>query len=302
MLMHWAGLRNLVTLRGGLHSVTVSLAYVVHVDRMCAVMLNKMPTYIGPSVRILQLPRPSWSRYGSRLLQMQHERGCPFSFGVLELCSTMSSLLELWELSHGTPIPKARNSFLGSYTSLEYLYYTRDRIDEQFAVIHANLYDQNSMDKCILCAARIVEYSVTWSNYIPPQTTHVCEELCHALQTQDLANQWAGSFDVLAWTLFSLSTAPSNFKGRPWVISHLKSMIGSRYATDVWPTDWQTAELDNLKSFVWCSSACARRFDEVCSELDPNLNEIREIKAEPDAEELRTDHLRIADAISEVEG
>ena len=217
--VHWAGLRHLVELRGGIHSLAVSLPYVLHVDRQVANIVNKPPTYIRPTAPGVQIPMPSWSKYGSgfaELLSRNTQRSCSFQPRVLEYCIATCGLLELHEALESPP--EARDTYLRSHISSQFLYYSRDWVDEQFAILHADLFNNDSRDKCILWASRVVEYPVTWRNNVPTFSTYLCAQLSETLSRQDILAVWSDNLDVLIWILFALAVAAQPFQGRNWVV------------------------------------------------------------------------------------
>jgi len=263
--MNWAGLRQLVRLRGGIHYLTVALPYVVHVDRACATMAGLPPTYVGPVLRIQQLPPPPWSKYGSGFAKAKQCVPQIFTFRVLDHCLDTCGLLELYEASATGSKSQSRQVHILS--NHEYLYYRRDRVDEEFAVLHSELFQQDTPDRCILLATRIVEYPVTWANYVPTLTIHLCTELCKALQRQDILHDWSAHLDVFIWILFAMAVSPWPFDGRDWVVAHLGEMLDAKYGPEPRLDTWKLDEIENLKSFLW-SDHYAKRCNELFRELE----------------------------------
>ncbi|KIX05892.1 uncharacterized protein Z518_03865 [Rhinocladiella mackenziei CBS 650.93] len=275
LVMNWNAMRHLVNMRGGIHYLTVALAYVVHVDRLCATMLGLHPTYSVSSPLTMhqhQFCRPAWSTYGSGFTTLERSQEHSFSHLVLEHSLNTCELLSLYEARQAaTAAPSSfrRGPFLQRPRpfSPEYLYYRRDRVDEQFAVLYADLLNESTPSKCILLATRIVEYPVTWANYVPTLTIHLCTELCTILRRQDLFQGWSGLLDVLRWILFAMVTSPWPFDGRDWAMSSLQGLIGAKYGPDHWPDRWWEEELKNLQDFAW-SRAHDAKLGQMRRELD----------------------------------
>ncbi|EXJ89055.1 hypothetical protein A1O3_02119 [Capronia epimyces CBS 606.96] len=289
--MNWTAMRHLVNIRGGVHNLTVALAYVVHVDRVCATMLGTHPTYVSPSPRLHPFNRPPWATYSPGFVRLEASQGHLATGPVLEHCLNTCELLSLYDAVHRAPSSEDHAS-VPSPPSPEYLYYLRDRVDEQFAILYAEMLNQNTPSKCILMATRIVEYPVTWANYVPSLTMDLCAELCALLRSQDLFDFWSGALDVLSWIFFVLATSPWPFAGREWAVTCLQGIIGAKYGAAQWPKDWWKEELANVKNFAWFETKQSSSFRQACNELEagtrreslPENENGPKPKIEPDAE------------------
>lgn len=265
--MNWAALQHLVSLRGGVHYLTVSLAYVVHVDRLCATMAGVLPTYMTSAGRLQHFSRPPWSPYSPGFTKLETSHSVVVDAPVLEHCLSTCELLALHDAFHSRT-RTTRQSVLSPPPSPQYLYYLRDQVDEQFAILYAKTLTQNTPSRCILLATRIVEYPVTWANYVPTLTMDLCSELCGILRRQDLFDCWSESLDVLSWILFVILTSPWPFEGREWAVIHLRGIIGARYGSVGWPEGWRTEELKNLTAYAWYEAHYASRLEQVFQELE----------------------------------
>jgi hypothetical protein len=270
LTMNWNAMRSLVSLRGGIHYLTTALPYVVHVDRLCATLLGVYPTYINPPAQLYQACRVPGIKYGSGLKALAESPNQPVSDSVLEFAADACELLTLHEAIYDAS-SRASDADLPQPASPEYLYYRRDRVDERFAVLHADLRGHTTMSKCVLLATRIVEYPVTWANYTPTLTVHLCTELCAILQGQDLLEIWSGQLHVLRWTLLVLATSSGQFRGRDWVITFLLDLLDARYGVNLWPEHWKEDELSNLNSFVWAEARMANSLSRVCSDVEQDF-------------------------------
>ncbi|EXJ94975.1 hypothetical protein A1O1_00093 [Capronia coronata CBS 617.96] len=265
--MNWTAMRHLVNLRGGVHNLTMALAYVVHVDRLCATMLGARPTYVSPSPRLHQLNRPSSITYSSGFVRLETFQSHLVGSPVLEHCLSTCELLSLHQAFHEAPSSEHRAG-PPLPSSPEYLYYLRDRVDEDFAILYSEMLHQNTPAKCILLATRIAEYPVTWANYVPSITMDLCTELCAMLRNEDLFECWSGALDVLSWILFVLLTSPWPFEGRDWALSCLQGIIGAKYGAAQWPSNWWEDELASVKAFAWSDAKYSVKFAQVCKELE----------------------------------
>ncbi|KAI1611684.1 hypothetical protein EDD36DRAFT_296296 [Exophiala viscosa] len=265
--MNWAALQHLVSLRGGVHYLTVSLAYVVHVDRLCATTSGVLPTYMSSGGRLRLFNRPPWSKYSPGFSKLETSPTLAVDIPVREQCLSTCELLALYDAFH-SPKGKNRHTVLSPPPSPEYLYYLRDQVDEQFAILYASTLRQDTPSRCILLATRIVEYPVTWANYVPTMTMDLCGELRGMLRRQDLFECWSDSLDVLSWILFVMLASPWPFEGRAWAVVHLRGIIGARYGAAAWPEEWRAEELGNLTAYAWNERHYSSRLEQVFTELE----------------------------------
>ncbi|KAJ4518436.1 hypothetical protein HRR90_002225 [Exophiala dermatitidis] len=290
--MNWAAMRQLVNLRGGVHNLTVALAYVVHVDRLGATMLGSQPTYVTHSARLHRFSRPPWGTYSPGFVRLEQFQRHLITRPVLEHCLNTCELLALYEAFHQPALP-APTTRQGTSTrppppsSSEYLYYLRDRVDEEFTLLYCSMLKQNTPSKCVLMAVRIVEYPVTWANYVPSLIVDLCTELCTLLRKQDLFECWFGASDLLGWILFVLLTSQWPFAGRDWALNNLRGIIGAKYGSAQWPENWWEEELTSVKSFAWSDARFLPKFRQVCRELQTGTHhqspwqEHKQAKIEP---------------------
>jgi hypothetical protein len=267
--MNWNALKHLVHVRGGVHYLTVALAYVVHVDRLCATMFGVRPTYVSSPGRLHPFTRPPWSTYSPGFSGLEQWNSPLIAGPVLEQCLNTCELLALHEAFYpASGGRRAGPTTLKLPASPEYLYYLRDKVDEQFALLYAELLHQLTPSRCVLLATRIVEYPVTWANYVPTLTVDLCTVLCAILRRQDLFEVWSGSLDVLSWVLFVMLASPWPFDGRDWALSYLRGIVGAKYGADRWPENWRADELGNLTSFAWPEAYYAQKLEHVFRELE----------------------------------
>lgn len=267
MQMNWNAVRHLVGIRGGVHYLTVALAYVVHVDRLCGTMSGVPPTWPGVPERLDQSTRSAETNHCPGLTGLEGRQSQLITRPVLEHVLQTCELLGLYEAFHSTS-PEKPSAHVASRPSAEYLYYLRDKVDEQFAVLYARMLNQNTPSRSVLLATRIVEYPVTWANYVPTMTIDLCTELCTMLRDQDLFEVWSGAVGVLTWMLFVMVTSPWPFEGRDWAVVCLRGAVGAKYGAERWPDRWRSDELENLRDCVWPEAAYASKLEQVWKELE----------------------------------
>ena len=262
--MNWNAMRGLVKMRGGIHYLTTALPYVVHVDRLCATLQGVLPTYVNPPERMYQFCAYPKVKYGAGFRVLAKTRGASISRSVLTHAADTCELLALQEARDDDNLDdKASQSDQDddqpSHASAEYLYYRRDRVDEQFAVLHAQMQDPSTSpssntipSKCILLATRIVEYPITWGNYTPGLIIHLATNLCSTLKSADLLTLFSEPLlNILLWILVTLATSGTPFKGREWALATLVDLIEAKYGVEDWPDEWREEETENLRDFVW---------------------------------------------------
>ena len=265
---HWEGMQQLVSWRGGIHNVGVSLAYVVHVDRVVATFVDKHPAYPLPADRSIQLSRPPRRVYGlafeprSSLSQVMSQRS-------LDHCIDTCRLMELFESAHISF--DAKSSLPEPPGEVAYFYYSRDRLDGLYAVLHADLHGQGTMEESITLAARLAEYPITWSNYTPTLTVHLCTQLKQILEKQDVRSSWSNYLDVFTWILLVAAIAPATWEVRTWALTALYDVVSAKYGKKVWHQDWRMVEWRNARRFVWSDTHFKSKFNKVCSELETEL-------------------------------
>lgn len=278
---HWIGMQRLVEFRGGIEAVSTALPYVIHVDRSCAVAFSRQPAFSKIRESIVE-PELINARYGAKFILLNNDIRSLLSNDVLDFCKESAKLLRIWEEVHHPAMTVSDNPKPSRNAGISpvYLHNLRDRLDEQFTLMHADLTRMPLVDQCCLLAARIVEYPITWANYYQLNNYKHCIRLCQILQSMntivDTDWQTESARDLLRWMLFAVLVAPTKlFEGRPWAQQTLKMLIEERYAFN----DWSSAESSrarsvekmNLYGFIWCQSVLNKLFDRVWTELESHV-------------------------------
>jgi hypothetical protein len=163
-------MQDLVKYGGGIDKVNLSRAYVLHADRVMATLNNKTPTYHLPADGSIHLAHQPKHLYGSAFVSSPSfvEVGM-LTQRSLDYCWDVVRLVELFE-STGMCFDPRKAIRQSKLYNIEYFYYSRDRLEAQFALLNSELHNHQSQEYCIVLAARIAEYPITWANYIPTLT------------------------------------------------------------------------------------------------------------------------------------
>jgi len=290
--VHWNGMQQLVSFRGGIHNIGVSLAYVVHADRVIATFNNKEPAYPSPADRSIQLLRRPKFLYGYAFASS----GSFIESGILtqrslDYCRDTVQLVELFESTQMCFDPKKSGN--SRIRDVEYFYYSRDRLDGQFPILNAKLYKHRTQEYCIVLAARLAEYPITWANYVPTLTMLLANQLQGILKQDDMLLVWHKSLDILSWILFVAAIAPVQREIHAWMIDALGRTIVTKHglagrAEDVQPEVWRKVEWDNVRMFIWSDTHMRDKFDKVCDELESTWSIPSIVKNEENAQACLT--------------
>ena len=276
--VHWNGMQQLVGFRGGIHNIGVSLAYVVHADRVVATFNNEPPAYPLPADRSIQLMRPPKCIYGSAFVSSPSflEAGI-LSQRSLDYCFDTARLVELFESTAMSFDPKTTSH--AKINNIEYFYYSRDRLDGQFPIIHAELHGHKNYthEYCMILAARVSEYPITWANYVPTLTMFLAEQLQTVLAEDDMLSSWSAHLNVLSWILLVASIAPTRRETHAWLVDALGRTIARKYGLrgrpeDMQPEVWRNIEWNNARTFIWSDTHMREGFDKVCDEVEAMWN------------------------------
>lgn len=291
--VHWNGMQQLVGFRGGIHNIGVSLAYVVHADRVIATFNDKPPAYPLPADRSIQLMRPPKCIYGSAFVASPSlvDVGI-LTQRILDYCLDTVRLVELFEATQMCFDPKKTSH--AKIRNIEYFYYSRDRLDGQFPIIKSELHKHKSYEYCSILAARLAEYPITWTNYIPTLTMLLAEQLQAILSQDDMLYIWAANLNLLSWVLLVATIAPTRQETHSWFIKALGRTIAKKYglrgsAEDMQPEVWRDIEWNNARTFIWSDTHMRDGFDKVCDEIEaiwtfdvPVLNKSAQRSESPD--------------------
>lgn len=178
---HHIGMTALVSKKGGVHNLGLSLPYVLRMDRFLAVRANQLPQFSSLDQPISDLIMRSSSetlRYGSSFFR----GSTSLSDNVVSLCSDAAQLLDLvYELKITFDPTETRKAFS---PKLEYFHFLRENIDVRHAILNQQLIttDTNvNKDLLALTAMKIVVYYIATANYLPIVTDLLAARLWNML-------------------------------------------------------------------------------------------------------------------------
>jgi hypothetical protein len=229
---HQNGIKVLVTKRGGIHNLGLSLPYVLRMDRFLAVRSNQMPQFSPLDMATTSVVANQMNEdpiYGSFF-----QNSSPgLSDHVRSVCSDSAHLLELMEDLRITFDP-AKNSTT-SHPKIEYFYFLRENIEVRYAVLNHQCNQGNpsvNLERLILCAAQLVTYYIAEKNYLPLVT------------------------DLLATRLWNMLTNSSHNSPQP-TPSKAPSRDGGSSEPSTIPTINLASWKNNMPTLLWLLFACA---------------------------------------------
>jgi hypothetical protein len=270
--IHWNGMQQLVGFRGGIHNIGVSLAYVVHADRVVATFNDKPPAYPLPADRSIQLTRPPKCIYGSAFVASPSlvDAGI-LTQRSLDYCIDTVRLVELFEATQMCFDPKISSH--AKISNIEYFYFSRDRLDGQFPIIKSELHKHKTYEYCIILAARLSEYPITWANYIPTLTMLLAEQLQKILAPDDMLSIWSVNLNLLSWSLLVAAIAPTSRETHAWFVKAFGRVVAKKYGLKGYPDDmqpevWRDIEWNSARTFIWSDTHMRDGFDKVCDAVE----------------------------------
>lgn len=164
---HHNGMKVLVSKRGGIHNLGLSLPYVLRMDRFLAIRLNQMPQFASldnTTANVMAHQTQEESLYGSYF----QESSSGLSEQVGSVCSDSARLLEIMEdlditFNHAK-VPDAPNP------KIEYFYFIRENIEVRYSILNHQSNRGNAsvnLDRLVLCAGQLVTYYIAEKNYLP---------------------------------------------------------------------------------------------------------------------------------------
>jgi len=229
---HHVTMSALVSKRGGIHNLGLSMPYVQQMDHFLALRLNRLPLFASPELPTSSVVMRNLTGnlvYGSNL---DHSHS-GFSDDVLSFCTDAAQLLELMDELNVTFEPSELPGVL--VPKLEYFYFLRDNIDTRHTFLNHQrsiAYTGINKDLMALTATKIVIYYITFANSLPMVTSLLATRL---------------------WNL--LLKAPSVVSLSPWGGTPEPEHSGSHtsYVPTINLSDWT----DDMQILLWLLFACA---------------------------------------------
>ena len=89
-----------------------------------------------------------------------------------------------------------------------YFYFIRSRLANEFIHLNAEFAKRFDRARCILLAAKIVEYLVLVDNYIITIPIFLARGIHECLQAQNIVKEWSGIEDLFMWVLWVAACVP----------------------------------------------------------------------------------------------
>lgn len=231
---HHIGMTALVSKRGGVHNLGLSLPYVLRMDRLLAVRSNQIPQFASPELPTSELltqqqPSPVSHRGASF-----RDEASLLSQPIRTICSSAAHLLAIMDdlnvtsdpsKTSGTPSPK-----------LEYFYFLRESIDSHHALLNHQLHT------ALESASKDRTASLTSANIIRKDFLALTAMRIVTGSHQPIVN------DTLATRLWNLLTKPSTSSPR-----RQNQIADDIYVPTISLADWT----DDMPLLLWLLFACA---------------------------------------------
>lgn len=277
LLAHRTAMKRVIESRGGLHNMGYFTSLAVSLDRLIAMQIGQAPLYSTWENQTLNIQRvPLYPVAYGTFFMTEHERN-QINLDITTYCAEVCRAIEILEGEDWHFDGKIRDST----PEIFYLYYLRERVANKFAHLNARFVNENTRDRCILLAAKIVEYIVLMDDYIAATTLLVANRLRNLINQQDLGKTWKGWEDVFLWVIFVLACMPEYWAEKEWALSICFGTLQRTYGRH-WPTEWERGQQQNIKRFVWSTSRLDTTFQRTCAKLQSMaLQSLELVKVEP---------------------
>lgn len=248
---HHNGMKILVSKRGGIHNLGLSLPYVLRMDRFLAIRSNQLPQFAPADIATASVAADQMGQdivYGSYF----QEESSPLSEPVRSTSVDSAHLLELMDDLSITF--DANQSAKAPHPKMEYFYYLRENIEVRYAVLNHQIHRSkaNLIDRLVLCAGQLVTYYIAEKNFLPLVTDLLATRIWNMLTNPsydatnspdttpslergnsdpasvpkiDLAS-WKDNMNTLLWLLF-VCALPSSQAATMTFTGHLSSALPS---------------------------------------------------------------------------
>lgn len=270
LLNHKRAMMRVIESCGGLHKCGPNLPLAVSLDRLIAVVTHQEPvftTWDNVKLPIQRAPKHP-SVYGSFFRDDAEEDS--IHEDVIAYCAETCRAIEIlegedWRFSAEPKEPTGE---------VYYLYYLRDRVTYQSIFLNARMAREdnptpdNIRSRCVLLAAKLVEYAALWDNYVAVLPFTIADRLMRLLTEQNPLVIWEDCEDSLKWILFVLACVSKNWKGRNKALDLCRRTLHILYDGD-WPKNWKDEQRSLVARFVWSWSRLDSVFTIVCEQLRP---------------------------------
>lgn len=263
LLSHKKAMIRVVESCGGLHNCGHNMPLAISLDRLIAIVTETAPAF--SKWELVKIPFQRAAKYpavygdffvtdkGKKVLEEN----------VLDYCIETCRAIEILEgekWGFGSEPTDASGE-------IYFLYYLRERISNQFVHLNARMTGESTVSRCVLLAAKLIEYFCLWNNYNTTLPFMIADRLVNLLDGQDLLAVWEDSQDVLKWILFGLACVSGYWKGRTRAVNLCRKTFNVLH-NGRWPEDWREEQRLLVNNFVWCTKLDGA-FISACEDLDP---------------------------------
>lgn len=262
LLAHRTAMERVVDSRGGLHNMGYATTLTISLDRTIAMHVGQNPrysTWLSATLPIQRAPLHPLVYGGFFLVRQDNRR---IHHDIVSFCNEVCRAIEILEGERWQFDGKVREST----PEIFYLYYLRDRVATKFVFLNARFVSDNTIDRCVLLATKIVEYIVLVDDYMASTTLLVAHRLQNLIKEQNVRQIWKGWEDVFLWVAFILACMPDYWTEREWATSVCFYTLQYTYGKH-WPIGWQQKQSDNLMRFVWSTTRLDDAFQNACANL-----------------------------------
>lgn len=248
---HNNGMKVLVSKRGGIHNLGLSLPYVLRMDRFLAIRSNQLPQFASSDVTNQSVVAHQIEEdlvYGVAFREGVHGLSEP----IKSVCIDSAHLLELMDdLSITFDVEQSPTSI---HPKMEYFYFLRENVEVQYAVLNYEVHRRkaNTLNRLVLCASHLMMYYIAEKNYLPLVTDLLATRMWNMLTnaSYDASNSpttspslnressdpssipkidlagWKNNMETLLWLLF-VCALPSSQSVNKTFTGHLSSALPS---------------------------------------------------------------------------
>lgn len=261
--LHRKAVKKIIDSHGGLHNMGDSIPMIQVLDRIFCIMLCSPTLHLRAPNQLVRKPPAFPPSYGSYLEDPLSKKA--LGYQIHEFCADTCRMIEIIEGEDWSFDPK--DPVLTESSNSHYFFFLRECCAYRFVQLNASMANDHTIARCVLLAAKIVEYKVCHDDYFVAFPIAIANRIQTILCPSDMMLSWTSDAGILNWILFVLLCVSHSWEGRPWAMDMLKQQLDQRYALFPWPDSWRQIELDNIHHFVWSDTRLNSMFLTTCSEL-----------------------------------
>ena len=237
---------------------------------MISIYIGKPPLYVPRLDRSLQRPHQFKHVYGF-FFESPSVQAAELPTPIIEYCQDVCRAVELFE---GQDIGFDPSTVAEAQSpDVHYFYFLRTHLENEFSHLNADYAKTHGKARCILLAAKIVEYLVLMDNYIATTPAFLATKIRECLELQDIEEEWTGLDAALRWVQWTMACVPKfSEDAQQNTLAFLVDRAEAMYQRLPFPLDWneQGLQFECVRNFVWASSL-DERLARVCDEEDVML-------------------------------